>query len=82
METYLELFLKLFCHSTALFTLHFTRVLIEMLFTNSMCCFINFYKDCTSNYLVLMVLDFYLSYKLMLDIYVHLKFWRRSYLLH
>ena len=82
METYLELFLRLFCYSTALFTLHFTRVLMEMLFTTSMCCFINFYKACTSNYLVLMVLDFYLSYKLLLDIYVHLKFSRISYLLH
>ena len=82
METYLELFLRLFCYSTALFTLHFTRVLIEMLFTISMCCFINFYKDCTSIYLVLMVLDFYLSYKLLLDIYVHLKFSRISYLFH
>ena len=46
---------KIICYSTALFTLHFTCVLIEMLFTISMCCFINFYKDCTSNYLVLMV---------------------------
>ena len=82
METYLELFLRLFCYSTALFTLHFTRVLIEMLFTISMCCFINFYKDCTSIYLVLMVLDFYLSYKLLLDINVHLKFSRISFLLH
>ena len=82
METYLELFLRLFCYSTALSTLHFTRVLIEILFTISMCCFINFYKDCTSIYLVLMVLDFYLSYKLLLDIYVHLKFLRISYLLH
>ena len=51
----LRIFLRLFCYSTALFTLHFTSVLIEMLFTMSMCCFINFYKDCTSNYLVLMV---------------------------
>ena len=54
-ETYLELYLRLFCYSTALFTLHFTRVLGEMLFTISMCCFIIFYKDCTSKYLVLMV---------------------------
>ena len=82
METYLELFLRLFCYSTALFTLHFTRVLIEMLFTISMCCFINIYKDCTSIYLVLMVLDFYFNYKLLLDIYVHLKFSTISYLLH
>ena len=82
METHLELFLRLFCYSTALFTLHFNRVLIEMLFTISMCCLINFYKGCTSIYLVLMVLDFYLSYKLLLDIYVHLKFSRISYLLH
>ena len=51
----LRTILRLFCFSTALFTLHFTRVLIEMLFTISMCCFINFYKECTSNYLVLMV---------------------------
>ena len=29
-----------------------------------------------------MVLDFYLIYKLLLDIYVHLKFSRISYLLH
>ena len=79
MKTYLELFLRLFCYSSALFTLHFTHVLIEMLFTISMCCFINFYKDCTSIYLVLMILDFYLSYKLLLDIYVHLKFSRISY---
>ena len=82
METYSELFLRLFCYSTALFKLQFKRVLIEMLFTISMCCFINFHKDCTSIYLVLMVLDFYLSYKLLLDIYVYLKFSRISYLLH
>ena len=84
METYLELYLRLFCYSTAFFTLHYTRVLIEMLFTISMCCFIIFYKDCTSNYLVLMVLTFqtFLSYKLQLDIYVYLKFSRISYLLH
>ena len=81
METYLELYLRLFCFSTALFTLHFTRVLIEMLFTMSMCCFINFYKDCTSKYLVLMVLRLFLSYKLLLDFYVQLKFSRIMYLL-
>ena len=34
--------------------------------------FYNFFKYCTSIYLVLMVLDFYLSYKLLLDIYVYL----------
>ena len=34
----------------------FSRVLIKMLFTISMCCFINFYKVSTSNYLVLMFL--------------------------
>ena len=81
METYLEIFLRLFCYSTALFTLHFTSVLIEMLFTMSMCCFINFYKDCTSNYLVLMVFRLFLSYKLLLDFYVQLTFSRIMYLL-
>ena len=46
---------KIISYSTALFTLHFTRVLIKMLFTISICCFIYFYKESTSNYLVLMV---------------------------
>ena len=46
------------------------------------CCFINFYKDCASNYLVLMVFRLFLSYKLLLDIYVYLKFSRISYLLY
>ena len=55
METYLEIIFKIIFYLTALFTLHFTSVLIEMLFTMSMCCFINFYKDCTSKYLGLMV---------------------------
>ena len=55
METYLGIFFKIICYLTALFTLHFTSVLIEMLFTMYMCCFIHFYKDCTSKYLVLMV---------------------------
>ena len=62
-------------------TLHFTSVLIEMLFTMSMCCFINFYKDCTSIYLVLMVFRLFLSYKLPLDFYVQLTFSRIMYLL-
>ena len=78
---YLDVFLRLFCYSTALFTLHFTSVLIEMLFTMSMCCFINFYKDWTSNYLVLMVFRLFLSYKLLLDFYVQLTFSRIMYLL-
>ena len=83
METYLEVFLRLFCYSTALFTLHFTHVLIKMLFTITTCCFINFYKDSTSNYLVLMFFFIlFSSYKLLLDFYVHLKVSRISYLLH
>ena len=61
MEAYLEIVLRLFCYSTGLFTLHFTSVLIEMLFTMSMCCFINVYKDCNSNYPVLMVFKILLS---------------------
>ena len=49
METYLEIFLRLFCHSTALFTLlNFAHVLIKMLFTITTCCLINFYKDSIS----------------------------------
>ena len=79
METYLEIFFKSFCYLKALFTLHFTSVLIEMLFTMSMCCFINFYEDCTSNYLVLMVFGLFLSYKFLLDFYVQLKFSRIMY---
>ena len=71
MTTYLELFLRLFCYSTALITLHFTHVLIKMLFTITMCCFINFYKDFTSNYLALMVFILFSSYKLLLDFYVY-----------
>ena len=62
METYLKIFLRLFCYSTALFTLHFTHILIKMLFTITTCCFLNFYKDSTSNYPVLMV--FYTFFKL------------------
>ena len=78
METYLEIFLRLFCYSTVLLTLHFTRVLIKMLFTISMCCFINFYKYSTSNYLVLMFFRLFLSYELLLDFYVHLKFFENK----
>ena len=42
--------------NSVIYVTFYTCSLIEMLFTMSMCCFINFYKDCTSNYLVLMVL--------------------------
>ena len=45
METYLEIFLRLFCHSTALFTLlHFEHVLIKMLFTITTCCLLKIFK--------------------------------------
>ena len=74
--------LRLFCNSTALFTLHFTHVLIKMLFTITMCCFIIFYKDSTYNYLVLIFFILFSCYKLLLDFYVHLKFSRISYLLY
>ena len=43
---------KIIYYSKALFTLHFTQVLIKMIFTITMCCFINNYKDSGSNYLV------------------------------
>ena len=47
-----NIFLRLFCYLTALFTLHFMRVLIEMLFTMSMCCFIkNFIRTVLQNIL-------------------------------
>ena len=82
MGTYLINFFRLFCYSTALFTLHFTHVLIKMLFTITTCCFINFYKDSTSNFLVFMVFILFLKLKMLLDFYVHLKYSRISYLLH
>ena len=42
----------------------FSSVLIEMLFTMSMCCFINFYEDGTSNYPVLMVFRLFFKLKI------------------
>ena len=82
METHLEIYLRLFCYSTALFTLHFTHVLIKMLFTITLCCSINFHKVSTSNYFVLMFFLLCSSYKLLLDFYVHLKFSIIGHLLH
>ena len=42
--------------------------------------FYKFYKVSTSNYLVLMIFILFSSNKLLLDVYVHLKFSRISYL--
>ena len=50
--------------------------------TITTCCFIIFYKDATSNYLVSMVFILFSSYKELLDFYEHLKLSRIGYLLH
>ena len=55
METYLEIFFKIILLLNSVIYVSFTHVLIEMLFTITTCCFIIFYKDSTSNYIVLMV---------------------------
>ena len=51
----------------------FAHVLIKILFTITNLLFYNFYKDSTSNYLVLIVFILFSSYISLLDIYGHLK---------
>ena len=59
MEKYLEIFFKIILLLNSVIYVTFYECSNRNAFTMSMCCFIIFYKDCTSKYLVLMFLDFY-----------------------